>query len=72
MTPFRTPQETIFLLPTSVYNHYIQPVCQNQNDKRNKPLRAFVVFVFRMYYRPLQPGSRNLVEGLTSHDDALH
>lgn len=50
--------------------HYIQSACQNQKNKRNKA--SFAVFVFRMYYKPLHPGSRNLVEGLTIRDDALH
>ena len=32
------------------YRIYVHSVCQTQNDKRNKPCQAFVVFVFKMYY----------------------
>lgn len=45
---------------------------QNLNDKHNKPLQAFVVFTFKMYYRPLHPGTRNHSGFLVTHDNALY
>ncbi len=42
--------------------------------ENNSPIQeqGFVLFAFKMYYRPLPPGICNLTGSLLTHDDALY